>query len=82
MLGRTLLSTNDEAVARPLPTQDNTTQTRTNTYALSEIRAHDLSVQTIKAYTSDRVANGNNETSGSSKAGNLFMMSLSTRTGV
>jgi hypothetical protein len=43
--------------ARPLPTQDSTTQTdRDNSHAVSGIRTHDLSDQAIKAYASDRTA--------------------------
>jgi hypothetical protein len=33
-------------------------QTRTNTHALSGIRTHGLSAQTIKAYASHRAATG------------------------
>jgi hypothetical protein len=49
----------DQPVARPLPTQDNTTQhrnTRTNIHALSGIRTHDPSNQPAKTHTSDRTA--------------------------
>jgi hypothetical protein len=37
---------------------DDDEQTMTNIHALSGIQTHSLSVQVIKAYASDRVANG------------------------
>jgi hypothetical protein len=37
---------------------DDTKQTRTNIHALSGIRTHDLSIQEIKDYASDRGATG------------------------
>jgi hypothetical protein len=43
--------------ARPLSTQNSTTRKK-NIHAVSGIRTHDLSVQAIKAYISDRAAAG------------------------
>jgi hypothetical protein len=37
---------------------DDDDQTKTNIHALSGIRTHGLSVQAIKAYSSDRAATG------------------------
>jgi hypothetical protein len=49
-----LLGRVNQPVARHLPTQDNTTQTRTNIHALNGIRTRDPSNQPAKAHASDR----------------------------
>jgi hypothetical protein len=45
----------DQPAARPLPTQDSTTQ-RTNIHALSEIQTRDPCIQAAKTHALDRAA--------------------------
>jgi hypothetical protein len=52
----------DQPEAKPLPTQESTTQKDKDKHpCLSRIRTHDLSVQAIKAFASDRSASENGQ---------------------